>query len=382
MGKMKYFLAQDVVLKWLETPSVYHMKNDDLYELDDNSFAFLRKCTSDRGCDADDSEFIDYCLREGILTKDKVSMKRPPLIKSPDPSLRYLELQITNKCNLKCKHCFIGDNSSSELSVSQIRNILKELEEMQGLRVLITGGEPLTHSRFKGINDMLPEFFLRKVLFTNGLLLNKKLLEKLNVDEIQVSIDGLENAHDSLRGKGTFRSAIKAVSRALDSNFEVSISTMVHPGNLEDFDKMERLFKDIGIKDWTVDVPCITGRLEENSKFQIDPQTGGKYLGYGYGEGLHSGATGFACGLHLMAVTADGRISKCTFYYDRPVGSIKDGLRKCWQRIRPIRLDELKCDCNYIELCRGGCRYRAMLLGDPFGRDLYKCNLYDIMKDK
>jgi radical SAM protein with 4Fe4S-binding SPASM domain len=382
MGKMKYFLAQDVVLKWLETPSVYHMKNDDLYELDDNSFAFLRKCTSDRGCDADDSEFIDYCLREGILTKDKVSMKRPPLIKSPDPSLRYLELQITNKCNLKCKHCFIGDNSSSELSVSQIRNILKELEEMQGLRVLITGGEPLTHSRFKGINDMLPEFFLRKVLFTNGLLLNKKLLEKLNVDEIQVSIDGLENAHDSLRGKGTFRSAIKAVSRALDSNFEVSISTMVHPGNLEDFDKMERLFKDIGIKDWTVDVPCITGRLEENSKFQIDPQTGGKYLRYGYGEGLHSGATGFACGLHLMAVTADGRISKCTFYYDRPVGSIKDGLRKCWQRIRPIRLDELKCDCNYIELCRGGCRYRAMLLGDPFGRDLYKCNLYDIMKDK
>jgi radical SAM protein with 4Fe4S-binding SPASM domain len=382
MGKMKYFLAHNVVLKWLETPSVYHMKNDDLYELDDNSFAFLRKCTSDRGCDADDSEFIDYCLREGILTKDKVSMKRPPLIKSPDPSLRYLELQITNKCNLKCKHCFIGDNSSSELSVSQIRNILKELEEMQGLRVLITGGEPLTHSRFKGINDMLPEFFLRKVLFTNGLLLNKKLLEKLNVDEIQVSIDGLENAHDSLRGKGTFRSAIKAVSRALDSNFEVSISTMVHPGNLEDFDKMERLFKDIGIKDWTVDVPCITGRLEENSKFQIDPQTGGKYLGYGYGEGLHSGATGFACGLHLMAVTADGRISKCTFYYDRPVGSIKDGLRKCWQRIRPIRLDELKCDCNYIELCRGGCRYRAMLLGDPFGRDLYKCNLYDIMKDK
>ena len=46
---MKYFLAQDVVLKWLEKPSVYHMKNDDLYELDDDSFAFLGKCTSDRG---------------------------------------------------------------------------------------------------------------------------------------------------------------------------------------------------------------------------------------------------------------------------------------------------------------------------------------------
>jgi len=382
MKKMKYFLAQDVVLKWLEKPSVYHMKNDDLYELDDDSFAFLGKCTSDRGCVTDNSEFIDYCLKEGILTKDKVSLKRPPLIKSPDPSLRYLELQITNNCNLKCRHCFIGDNGSSELSVSQIRNILREFEEMQGLRVLITGGEPLTHSRFKEINDMFPEFFLRKVLFTNGLLLSKKLLEKLNVEEIQVSIDGLENAHDSLRGKGTFRSAIKAVNRAIGSGFEVSISTMVHPGNLEDFDKMERLFKDIGIKDWTVDVPCITGRLQDNSKFQISPQTGGKYLGYGYGEGLHSGALGFACGLHLMAVMADGRVSKCTFYSDSAVGRIKDSLRKCWQSIKPIRLDELKCDCDYIESCRGGCRYRAMLLGDPFGRDLYKCNLYDIMKNK
>ena len=393
MKKMKYFLAQDVVLKWLEKPSVYHMKNDDLYELDDNSFAFLGKCTSDRGCDTDNSEFIDYCLKEGILTKDKVSLKRPPLIKSPDPSLRYLELQITNNCNLKCRHCFIGDNPPSppfrkggmggfELSVNQIRNILREFEEMQGLRVLITGGEPLTHSRFKEINDMFPEFFLRKVLFTNGLLLNKKLLEKLNVEEIQVSIDGLENAHDSLRGKGTFRSAIKAVNRAIGSGFEVSISTMVHPGNLEDFNKMERLFKDIGIKDWTVDVPCITGRLQDNSKFQISPQTGGKYLGYGYGEGLHSGALGFACGLHLMAVMADGRVSKCTFYSDSAVGRIEDSLRKCWQRIKPIRLDELKCECDYIESCRGGCRYRAMLLGDPFGRDLYKCNLYDIMKNK
>jgi radical SAM protein with 4Fe4S-binding SPASM domain len=392
--KMKYFLTKDVVLKWLEIPSVYHIKNDDLYELDDDSFAFLQKCASDRGCNVENIEFINYCLKEGILTEDKVLLKRPPLIKSPNPSLRYLELQITNKCNLKCRHCFIGDNPPSpppfrkggmggfELSVNQIRNILREIERMQGLRVLVSGGEPLIHSRFEEINDMLPEFFLRKVLFTNGLLLNKKILKNLNVDEIQISIDGLENAHDSLRGKENFRLAMEAVRRSLDLGFEVSISTMVHPKNLEDFDGMERLFKDIGIKDWTVDIPCITGRLKNNSEFQIRPELGGKYLGYGYGEGFHSGAPGFACGLHLMAVMADGRVSKCTFYSDSAVGRIEDSLKKCWQRIKPIRLDELKCDCNYIELCRGGCRYRATLLGDPFGRDLYKCMLYDIINNR
>lgn len=266
----------------------------------------------------------------------------------------------------------------NELSVEQIRKILKEFDEMQGLRVLISGGEPLMHSKFGEINAILPEFFIRKVLFTNGLLLNKMRLKGLNVDEIQISIDGLEEAHDSLRGKGTFKSAIKAVKRAIDSGFEVSVSTMVHPKNLEDFKKMESLFKDLEIKDWTVDVPCITGRLEENRRFQISPEIGWKYLRYGFGEGLHSGASGFACGLYLMAINADGSISKCTFFADTPVGRIEDGLRNCWQRIRPVRLDELKCDCDYIETCRGGCRYRAMLLGDLFGKDLYKCNLYGI----
>lgn len=375
---MKYFLSQDAVLKWLEIPSVYHVKKDDLYELDNNSFSFLQKCATDTGCDAGDRKFIHYCLNEGILSTNMIQLKRPPLIKSPDPSLRYLELQITDRCNLRCRHCYIGDKNRSELSVSQIKNILKEFDEMQGLRVLISGGEPLIHSKFEEINAILPEFFIRKVLFTNGLLLNKMRMKGLNVDEIQISIDGLEEAHDSLRGKGTFKSAIKTVKHAIDLGFEVSVSTMVHPKNLNDFEKMEILFEDLGIKDWTVDVPCITGMLEKNIEFQISPEIGGKYLRYGFGEGLHSGASGFACGLYLMAINANGSISKCTFFADKPAGRIEDGLRNCWQRIQPVRLDELKCDCNYTEICRGGCRYRAMLLGNLFGKDLYKCNLYGI----
>ncbi len=375
---MNYFLTAGAVLKWLEAPSVYHIKKDELYELDDRAFEFLKKCSSDYGGNAKDSEFIDYCLNEVILTVDKVSIKRPPLIKSPVPSLRYLELQITDRCNLRCRHCYIEDdvNTQHELSPSQVKRILHEFEEMQGLRVLITGGEPLLHSRFEEINKMFPEFSVRKVLFTNGTLLNEKILKNLNVDEIQISIDGLDNAHDLLRGKGTFKTAMGVVKRSIDSGFEVSISTMVHSKNLEDFNEMERLFKNTGIKDWTVDVPCITGRLKENIEFQINPELSGKYLRYGYGDGLHASAAGFACGLHLMSIMADGKVSKCTFYSDKAVGRIEDGLRECWQRIRPIRLDELKCDCEHIESCRGGCRYRAELLGDPLGKDLYRCALY------
>lgn len=373
---MKFFLAKEAALKWLETPSVYHIRKDDLYELDVGSFSFLKKCASEPGCNSNNSDFIMYCLKEGILTKDEIKLKRPPVLQSPVPSLRYLELQITNRCNLRCKHCFVNGEKYSELSVTHIRDILKEFEEMQGLRVLISGGEPTVHRSFERINELLPDFLIRKVLFTNGLLLNRRTLKKLHVDEIQVSIDGLEASHDLLRGKGTYKKAIKAAKNALDCGFEVSVSTMVHSGNLNDFQKMENLFRSIGIKDWTVDIPCVTGRLKENPELYVTPEVAGAYFRYGYGEGLHTGPPMFACGLHLMGITADGRVAKCTFFSEYSVGTIDEGLRQCWQKIKPVRLDELRCNCEHIESCRGGCRYRALLLGNPYGEDLYKCYYY------
>jgi radical SAM protein with 4Fe4S-binding SPASM domain len=377
---MRYFLSKYAVLKWLETPTVYHIKKDGLYELDDESFEFLKHCASDSGCAAEDNDFIRYCTDEDILTYENPFIRRPPLIKSPRPSLRYLELQITNRCNIRCKHCYIDGAAAEELPLGAVRKILSEFDEMQGLRVLITGGEPLIYSRFDDLNAMLPDFSIRKILFSNGLLLKKEGLTHLNFDEIQISIDGLEEAHDAIRGKGTFKISMKAIKDALDAGFDVSVSTMVHPGNLNDFDEMERLFKDMGIKDWTVDVPCFTGRLEHNKNFQTSPEIGGKFLKYGFGDGLHTTDTGYGCGLNLMAVISNGKVAKCTFYEDSAVGTIDEGLRTCRQRIRPVELKELNCDCAYLESCRGGCRYRAELSGDIHGKDLHRCALYDVLK--
>jgi radical SAM protein with 4Fe4S-binding SPASM domain len=376
---MSYYLANRAVLKWLEIPSVYQIAKDELYELDNASFSFLKKCASSDGCASKNSAFIDYCVEEGLLTTTPGVVRRPALNKQPPvPSLRYLELQITDVCNLRCRHCYIGDTGRSELTPEKVRRILREFEEMQGLRVLITGGEPLVHSKFHEINEMLPDFFMRKVLFTNGLLLKKEELKTLKVEEIQVSLDGLAFAHDKLRGSGTFKQSLKAMEHALDAGFDVSVSTMVHQYNKDDFDELEQLFKKMGIKDWTVDIPCRIGRLKENEELFVSPGESGKYLGYGYGSGLHSSTQGYGCGLHLMAVMADGNIAKCSFYGDQPVGNLDHGLKTAWSKIQPVRLKDLECDCEYLEVCRGGCRYRAELLGGKRGKDLYRCKLYGI----
>ncbi len=376
---MRFFLSDTCVLKWLEMPSVYNVITDELYELDKESFEFLKKCSSERGGCSENREFTDYCLEEGILVANRISGRRPLLVRLARPSLRYLELQITDRCNLKCRHCYIAEKGKHELAPADIEKILQEFEMMQGLRLLITGGEPLMHSSFKDINRMLPPFSFRKVLLTNGIMLKKEILEILNVHEIQISIDGLEGSHDLLRGKGTFRAALEAAENCLAKGFAVSVSTMVHPANLRDFDALEQLFRKMGIREWNVDVPSMAGRMKKNKNLYISPEEGGKYLSYGYGSGIHGGEPGFGCGLHLMAVSADGRGSKCTFYHDMPAGNISDGLAACWKKIAPVRLDALKCDCRYLQQCRGGCRYRAELLDGPHGRDLYKCVMYDII---
>jgi len=53
--EMKYFLSRESVLKWLETPSIYNIRQDELYELDDESFEFLKLCLSGNGCDSENT---------------------------------------------------------------------------------------------------------------------------------------------------------------------------------------------------------------------------------------------------------------------------------------------------------------------------------------
>ncbi|GAB4389607.1 MAG: radical SAM protein [Thermodesulfovibrionales bacterium] len=375
---MRYYLARDCALKLLEAPSAYSIGRDELYELDGEGFDFLSRCAGPEGCESGEDGFVSYCLGEGILSAEKVVTRRPPVAASGTPSLRYLELQVTRRCNLACGHCYLGPAAPVDLGVEDVRRALEDFESMQGLRVLITGGEPLLHRRFREINAMLPRYAVRKVLLTNGLLLSPERLEGLNVEEIQVSIDGLEAAHDRLRGEGTFRRAMKGAESALAAGFDVSVATVVHAGNLGDFDGMERLFTGMGVKGWTVDAPCAEGNMKGNPAFALPPETAGRYLGYGFGGGLHGGGGAFACGIHLMSVTAEGYCAKCAFYGERPVGRLSEGLRACWPRVKQYRLEDLKCGaCEVAASCRGGCRYRAALHGgDELARDLYRCALY------
>ena len=368
--------------KQLEEPCLYDRMTDELYIVNDEALGFLERCG--RGAplpeSSDDREFVDFCLEEGLASlASQPAQRQMRVYPGPSPSLRYLLLHITDRCNLKCRHCFLGEAGAHELSFSEIAAIADQLEEMQGLRLLISGGEPLLHSSFWEINDYLAGKDLRTVLLTNGTLIDEQAAGRLAVQEVQVSLDGLQEAHDHLRGPGTFDRSLAAIRRLKAAGVDFSVATMVHARNLADFDELEGLVRGLGAREWSIDAPSAAGRLAQNSGLMVEPGVAGPLIGRSYGGAIHEPLPGFACGAHLMAVMADGKAARCGFYADDPVGTIEEGLAACWRKVAKITLDELECDCGFIDECRGGCRFRARGYNKPYGADLCQCVRYGVL---
>jgi radical SAM protein with 4Fe4S-binding SPASM domain len=371
------------VLKHLEEPYLFDIENDELYELNTDAYQFLLRIS--RGehppVRKEDEEFIQFCLSENLIAfSEAPSQRKMPLNPSPIPSLRYLELQITDRCNLQCRHCYIGEGSHQDLPKNQIQKVFEEFEEIQGLRLLLSGGEPLLHSHFWEINGLLRNYSFRTVLLSNGTLVTQAVAKRLHVHEVQISLDGMKEGHESLRGRGTFEKTLMAMGHLQEANIRVSVATMIHRKNLSEFDPLASLLQSKNIEEWNVDAPCVEGRLKTNPDFWLSPSEAGHYLSYGHGGGFHGSKNNSTCGAHLCAIIPNGMVCKCGLFSQEPVGSIEEGLRTCWDRIPRIPLKDLKCKCPVMEDCRGGCRYRAKIQGNLIQPDLFQCYARGVLK--
>jgi len=356
-------LAPGVSVKALENLYLYDARSDELYEINDEALAFLTACdgaTFAKDLHYDD-EFLSYCLEEGLIeATDEPSPRAVEAYRAPEPSLRYLELQVTHRCNKRCRHCYIGPARQVDMSPDAVREAMGQFERMGGLRVMISGGEPLMHPQWELINSEMGRFEVRRVLLTNGELLTPELASKMAAHEVQVSIDGMEKGHDAVRGEGSWKKAMEGARVAVEAGLQLSVATMVHRYNLDEFDEMSRLFEALGVAEWGVDVPCAAGNLSGHPDYTAPLEEGASKLSYAVGGSYHGGGEGYACGLHLATLAPDEKLLKCGFYADEPLGNLQEGLKNAWSRARPIPLAELECrGCVYLEECSGGCRFRA-----------------------
>lgn len=376
------YLSPDTSLKRLESSYVYQRATDDLYEVTDTAFAFLERCRDGGPVDGAEQDFLSECLEERILQEDAPARRRGAAVAEAErPSLRYLLVHLTRRCNLACAHCYQGEARAADLPLATFAPLLEEFEAGGGLRLLLSGGEPLLHPGFWGINELLPAYDVRVVLLTNGTLIDAETARRLNVHEVQVSLDGMQESHDRLRGEGSFDTALAGLHAARDAGLAVSVATTVNAWNAGGFDDLERLVDGLDVWQWTIDVPAIAGRMAGRPELAADAVEAVRVLERARPAGNHGDNDGNLCGAHLAAVTPEGEVVKCGLLPDIVGGSAADGLRAAWRELphfTTARLDEPCASCAALAECRGGCRYRAGGMPST-GPDPVQCHRYGVL---
>ncbi|MDQ1238970.1 MAG: hypothetical protein QG577_1155 [Thermodesulfobacteriota bacterium] len=364
-------------LKQLEQYYVYDIPYDDLYELNEQGFEFLRLCDGTRNLESlkPEPEFLAFCLKERLLVTDSAVNQKPLWEGSaPIPSLRYLEWITTLCCNLRCSHCYLGEPSTQEFPRELIRPMFDEFCAIQGLRVLVSGGEPTIYRHFDYVNEIIDEYPWRFVLLTNGISLTHHMAKRLKFHEVQISLDGMKQGHEAIRGPGTFKKVLTAMDRVREAGIDLSVASMVHRQNLSEWDDMLKLLENLGVKEWNIDYPCRKGRWELHPDLFVDLKVAGQKMTYGFGGSYHGSDPGWTCGRHLAAILPSGAVCRCALYQDHVLGTVAQGIKEAWQRVQHIPLQATECrDCVHADDCGGGCRYRA---GGSHQRDEIMCAVH------
>lgn len=149
--------------------------------------------------------------------------------KQKQSGLESLNLYLTNKCNLRCRHCymFAGEPLEDELSSDEIFDLLKVFRCFGGCNLTLSGGEITERKDLKKIVSLSYELGLITTLLTNGTGWTDDLIEYVydKIDEVQISIDGYdEKSNARIRGKGQFERTLNTVKKFYDKNTRVTVA--------------------------------------------------------------------------------------------------------------------------------------------------------------
>jgi len=136
-------------------------------------------------------------------------------------------LHVTYSCNLSCTHCYALSGPGRDdalMSVEAVTALTREAARSGFAKVVITGGEPALHPQRDALLEALRRLRsevkpMQTVLRTNlAYSLSPALLERLahSTDQVVVSLDGDERAHDTRRGPGTYRQTVANLRALLD----------------------------------------------------------------------------------------------------------------------------------------------------------------------
>ncbi len=168
---------------------------------------------------------------------------------------RYCIIEISSNCLLNCTHCYLGKKETLYLETGELNHLIYELSDLGVDYIQLTGGEPLLHPKINEILDVLDSKKIRLSITTSGYLKKNEenIISKIASYKgscfLQVSVDGLEKTHDTIRGvKGCFSKTTSFIKKAILSGIEIHVATVVQRRNYKELESIIVYMKDLGVK--------------------------------------------------------------------------------------------------------------------------------------
>ena len=288
--------------------------------------------------------------------------------------LNYLFWECTTRCNLHCRHCGSDCSVQSREKDMPLEDFLGALDTIpathrpKDFTVVLTGGEPLLRPDIVQVGRQIRRRGLGWGMVSNGWFYDEAMHGRLmaaGMGAITVSLDGLEESHDWMRGhSGSYDRAIRAIGlTAADPRLNADVVTCVNRRTLSELPEIHRILSGLGVKQWRLFTIIPIGRAAQDPEMHLTDaefvtlmefirtrrQEGGAmkvtfscegYLGP-YEEKVRDIRYFCRAGVNIASVLIDGRICACP-NIDRDAfseGSIyRDNFYEVWEtRFRPFR---------------------------------------------
>jgi len=314
------------------------------------------------------------------------------------PELRHLFFELTSACNERCFHC--GSNCSvpgkDELTADEFKKILDQVKEdfdISKLLLCITGGEPLIRRDFFDIMSYAKDLGYRWGMTSNATLITRDVAKRLadcGMRTISVSIDGLPETHDKLRGMNrAYELAMQGIQNLIDEDVfdSVQITTVLNHGNINELDELFGIMKGIDIDSWRVinlepigraltrpELMCTSEDLIRMFEFIRNARQEGypvvygcsHYLGLDYEVEVRDWYWLCNAGVYTASIMSNGDIGACLDIERNPrtiMGNIRsDRFSDVWKERFEIFRRDKSCDSSKCS----GCEHRQFCRGDSY----------------
>jgi len=322
----------------------------------------------------------------------QLNLKKPfNVIEKKSTELTTLQIQITDFCNIRCKHCLHDIKNTVHLPFESIKRLLDDAEKMDCVYVNITGGESFMHPDIEKIIKYASQKFEIRIQ-TNGMLCSEKQIDKIkncHVNSFNVSLDGIKEDHEKIRGTDTFEKALNGIAILQKYGFNVEINHVVSTVNVENFERFIDFCKSNNLNQINISPIMEYGCAVQNKDIILPPKKVFDTLNISYSnDSLLKKREGFPCGAGICNnyILANGDVIPCIEFTEYVQGNIN---QKSYSEIYmkfPKSFSEIlttdkrnfvSChECKELSNCNYGCRGRAKNEGDFWGIDSTSCSFY------